>query len=261
MWYWIVTITAWNARLCFSLPWRKVWFMPCWRANGHFVERRGRRIALVHQCQYQCQFTKQKRHSYLGWQWKQGLSQAAWIGASRRRGFGPGLWLSVVTLWSRIQGHACRLYRWRHRQGIDQLAECIDKIKNNPEDCRILLSAWNPTALLERALPPCHLLAQFYVNTQRNELSCHMYQRSADTDMGLGVPFNIASYPCWRIWWYKWWDGNRESWCIHWEMPTFTSTKSSRCKNSSNKRQGHFPRFRSTPTRRIITIWLSRMAV
>ena len=96
-------------------------------------------------------------------------------------------------------------FQWRHfgaeyvdmhadytGQGVDQLAECIDKIKNNPEDRRILLSAWNPTALKDMALPPCHLLCQFYVDTTRNELSCHMYQRSAD--MGLGVPFNIASY-------------------------------------------------------------------
>lgn len=96
-------------------------------------------------------------------------------------------------------------FQWRHfgadytdmhadytGQGVDQLAECIDKIKNNPEDRRILMSAWNPAALDEMALPPCHLLCQFYVDTTRNEVSCHMYQRSAD--MGLGVPFNIASY-------------------------------------------------------------------
>jgi len=96
-------------------------------------------------------------------------------------------------------------FQWRHfgaeykdmhtdytGQGVDQLAQCIDKIKNNPEDRRILMSAWNPSALDEMALPPCHLLCQFYVDTNSNEVSCHMYQRSAD--MGLGVPFNIASY-------------------------------------------------------------------
>ena len=96
-------------------------------------------------------------------------------------------------------------FQWRHfgaeykdmhtdytGQGVDQLAQCIDKIKNNPEDRRILMSAWNPSALDEMALPPCHLLCQFYVDTAKNEVSCHMYQRSAD--MGLGVPFNIASY-------------------------------------------------------------------
>ena len=96
-------------------------------------------------------------------------------------------------------------FQWRHfgaeykdmhtdytGQGVDQLADCIDKIKNNPEDRRIILSAWNPSALSEMALPPCHMMCQFYVDTDKNEVSCHMYQRSAD--MGLGVPFNIASY-------------------------------------------------------------------
>ena len=73
---------------------------------------------------------------------------------------------------------------------MDQLAEVIDKLKNNPTDRRILMTAWNPAALREMALPPCHMFAQFYV--ARGELSCLMYQRSCD--MGLGVPFNIASY-------------------------------------------------------------------
>ena len=77
-------------------------------------------------------------------------------------------------------------------EGIDQLAACIDKIKNNPEDRRIIMSAWNPADLDFMALPPCHMFCQFYVDTKSNELSCIMYQRSAD--MGLGVPFNIASY-------------------------------------------------------------------
>jgi dihydrofolate reductase/thymidylate synthase len=66
----------------------------------------------------------------------------------------------------------------------------VHKLKNNPTDRRILMSAWNPAALSEMALPPCHMFAQFYV--ARGELSCLMYQRSCD--MGLGVPFNIASY-------------------------------------------------------------------
>ncbi len=96
-------------------------------------------------------------------------------------------------------------FQWRHfgaeykdmhtdytGQGVDQLMECIQKIKNDPEDRRIILSAWNPQALSDMALPPCHMMCQFYVDTNKNELSCHMYQRSAD--MGLGVPFNIASY-------------------------------------------------------------------
>ena len=74
--------------------------------------------------------------------------------------------------------------------GTDQLAEVIHRIRTNPNDRRIILSAWNPAALKEMALPPCHMFAQFYV--ANGELSCAMYQRSGD--MGLGVPFNIASY-------------------------------------------------------------------
>lgn len=79
-------------------------------------------------------------------------------------------------------------YSW---QGVDQLQRCIDMIKSNPYDRRIILSAWNPMDLYEMALPPCHMMCQFYVAND-DELSCQMYQRSAD--MGLGVPFNIASY-------------------------------------------------------------------
>ncbi|KAL2498392.1 Bifunctional dihydrofolate reductase-thymidylate synthase 1 [Abeliophyllum distichum] len=94
-------------------------------------------------------------------------------------------------------------FQWRHfgarytnmhadytGQGFDQLLDAIDKIKNKPDDRRIILSAWNPSDLKLMALPPCHMFAQFYV--ANGELSCQMYQRSAD--MGLGVPFNIASY-------------------------------------------------------------------
>ncbi|KAJ4824559.1 hypothetical protein Tsubulata_033790 [Turnera subulata] len=94
-------------------------------------------------------------------------------------------------------------FQWRHfgakytnmhadytGQGFDQLAEVIDKIKNRPDDRRIILTSWNPSDLQLMALPPCHMFAQFYV--ANGELSCQMYQRSAD--MGLGVPFNIASY-------------------------------------------------------------------
>jgi dihydrofolate reductase/thymidylate synthase len=94
-------------------------------------------------------------------------------------------------------------FQWRHfgakyvdmhtdytGQGVDQLAECIKKIKEDPTDRRILLSAWNPADLSQMALPPCHMFCQFYV--ANGELSCLMYQRSCD--MGLGVPFNIASY-------------------------------------------------------------------
>jgi dihydrofolate reductase/thymidylate synthase len=75
-------------------------------------------------------------------------------------------------------------------KGVDQLRDCIHKIKNSPEDRRIIMTAWNPSDLDKMALPPCHMFCQFYV--ANGELSCQMYQRSAD--MGLGVPFNIASY-------------------------------------------------------------------
>ncbi|EDW87468.1 thymidylate synthase [Drosophila yakuba] len=96
-------------------------------------------------------------------------------------------------------------FQWRHfgaeyatcdddysGKGIDQLRQVIDTIKNNPSDRRIIMSAWNPLDIPKMALPPCHCLAQFYVSQTRGELSCQLYQRSAD--MGLGVPFNIASY-------------------------------------------------------------------
>lgn len=90
------------------------------------------------------------------------------------------------------------------------MASVIDKLKNKPYDRRIILSAWNPADLSKMALPPCHMFAQFYVSYPRAQkgdtktdssseeqkpkghLHCQLYQRSCD--MGLGVPFNIASY-------------------------------------------------------------------
>ena len=75
-------------------------------------------------------------------------------------------------------------------QGHDQLAEVINTIKTNPNSRRIIMSAWNPCDLGLMALPPCHTMCQFFVCD--GELSCQLYQRSGD--MGLGVPFNIASY-------------------------------------------------------------------
>jgi thymidylate synthase len=98
-----------------------------------------------------------------------------------------------------IYGH-----QWRHfnadyvdnhtdysGKGIDQINNVIYLLNNDPMSRRILLSAWNPCQIKEMNLPPCHIMAQFSVSTEK-ELSCQMYQRSAD--IGLGLPFNIASY-------------------------------------------------------------------
>ena len=76
------------------------------------------------------------------------------------------------------------------KKGIDQIEYVINQIKNNPWSRRILCSAWNPCDLDKMALPPCHIMFQFYV--EGGKLSCQMYQRSAD--LFLGLPFNIASY-------------------------------------------------------------------
>ncbi len=86
-------------------------------------------------------------------------------------------------------------FQWRFWQDpdggvVDQISQAIDMIKNNPNSRRILVSAWNVGQIDQMALPPCHLLFQFYVAQGR--LSCQLYQRSAD--VFLGVPFNIASY-------------------------------------------------------------------
>lgn len=86
-------------------------------------------------------------------------------------------------------------YQWRSWPAsdggvIDQIAEVVDTIRKNPDSRRMIVSAWNVAEIGDMALPPCHVLFQFYVAEGR--LSCQLYQRSADTF--LGVPFNIASY-------------------------------------------------------------------
>lgn len=86
-------------------------------------------------------------------------------------------------------------YQWRSwpspdGQHLDQIAQVIDSIRNNPESRRHIVSAWNVASIDDMALPPCHILFQFYV--AKGKLSCQLYQRSAD--FFLGVPFNIASY-------------------------------------------------------------------
>lgn len=90
----------------------------------------------------------------------------------------------------RIYGVQWRSWQTADGRKIDQLAEAIRKIKDHPEDRRIIVSAWNPGELDAMALPPCHILFHFF--TSGNKLSLLMYQRSCD--MFLGVPFNIASY-------------------------------------------------------------------
>jgi thymidylate synthase len=79
--------------------------------------------------------------------------------------------------------------QWTDWNGINQVHQVIDKVKNDPDDRRIIISGWNVGELDKMALPPCHVLYQFYVENGR--LSCKLYQRSAD--IFLGVPFNIAS--------------------------------------------------------------------
>lgn len=99
--------------------------------------------------------------------------------------------------WADEQGNLGRVYgaQWRDWRGaggapVDQIAEVVEQIKTNPQSRRLIVNAWNAAEVDEMALPPCHVLFQFYVN--QGELSCQLYQRSAD--LFLGVPFNIASY-------------------------------------------------------------------
>ena len=122
-----------------------------------------------------------------------------WDGNSSRQ------YLDSIGLKHREEGDLGPVYgfQWRHfgakyktmydnysNQGIDQLKNVINTLQRDPNNRRIIMSAWNPVDLSKMALPPCHILSQFYV--YNNRLNLQMYQRSAD--MGLGVPFNIASY-------------------------------------------------------------------
>ena len=99
--------------------------------------------------------------------------------------------------WADKEGDLGRVYgaQWRDWRGqsdahVDQIENAIAQIKSTPQSRRLIVSAWNPAEIDKMALPPCHVLFQFYV--QDGELSCQLYQRSAD--LFLGVPFNIASY-------------------------------------------------------------------
>lgn len=105
--------------------------------------------------------------------------------------------VSIWDEWADEKGDLGPVYgaqwrKWPGRNGgtIDQISEALKLIRENPDSRRIIVSAWNPTDLDAMALPPCHLLFQFYV--AQGKLSCQLYQRSCD--IFLGVPFNIASY-------------------------------------------------------------------
>ncbi|MBY0369225.1 thymidylate synthase [bacterium] len=117
--------------------------------------------------------------------------------------------VSIWDEWADAEGELGPVYgyQWRHwgekhpklpeqgearmERGIDQIAALVDGIRKNPYSRRHIVSAWNVADLPHMALPPCHVLFQFYVHTD-GRLSCQLYQRSAD--IFLGVPFNIASY-------------------------------------------------------------------
>ena len=96
--------------------------------------------------------------------------------------------------WADENGELGPVYgsQWRNwnGEGIDQIAQVIETLKKNPNDRRMIVSAWNVGKIAQMHLPPCHMMFQFYV--ANNKLSCMLYQRSGD--MFLGVPFNIASY-------------------------------------------------------------------
>jgi thymidylate synthase len=99
--------------------------------------------------------------------------------------------------WANEDGNLGRVYgaQWRDWRGengvrVDQIDKVISEMKRNPQSRRLIVNAWNAAEIDKMALPPCHVLFQFYV--QNGELSCQLYQRSAD--LFLGVPFNIASY-------------------------------------------------------------------
>ena len=105
--------------------------------------------------------------------------------------------VSIWDEWADENGDLGRVYgaQWRDWRGangvrVDQIENVIAQIRTNPFSRRLIVSAWNPAEIETMALPPCHVLFQFYVSD--GELSCQLYQRSAD--LFLGVPFNIASY-------------------------------------------------------------------
>jgi thymidylate synthase len=120
--------------------------------------------------------------------WSDNATASYWVGKRLQRHAGD-LGRVYGVQWRRWRAPLVRINKVV-LQNCDQLLTLIDGIKNDPYSRRHIISAWNPGELDLMALPPCHMMAQFYVND--GKLSCQMYQRSAD--MFLGVPFNIASY-------------------------------------------------------------------
>ncbi|MFY8211083.1 MAG: thymidylate synthase [Candidatus Nanopelagicus sp.] len=142
--------------------------------------------------------------------WKACVGELIWFleGSSDERRLAEithGTREGVTTIWTpnalapywkpkaKFEGDLGRVYgvQWRDFSGVDQLTKLIEGLKQDPNGRRHILSAWNVAELDQMALPPCHVMSQFYVNKNK-ELSCHMYQRSVD--VFLGLPFNIASY-------------------------------------------------------------------
>lgn len=142
--------------------------------------------------------------------WKSVVSELLWFieGSGNERRLAEILYgragSNLNTIWTgnaeadywkfqaKFPGDLGRVYgvQWRDWGGVDQLTKLVEGIKNDPNGRRHILSAWNVDELDQMALPPCHVLSQFYVS--KGKLSCHMYQRSVD--VFLGLPFNIASY-------------------------------------------------------------------
>jgi len=100
--------------------------------------------------------------------------------------------VTIWDLWANENGDLGPIYgkQWVDWNGINQVANVIDKLRNNPNDRRLIISAWNVGELDQMALPPCHYAFQFYV--ANGKLSCMLNQRSCDT--AIGIPFNIVQY-------------------------------------------------------------------
>jgi thymidylate synthase len=141
--------------------------------------------------------------------WKSVVGELLWMlsGSTNAKELKDKFGVSIWDEWAKPEGQLGPVYgaQWRRWQGnltyadciiphereeIDQIANVIEEIKDNPNSRRLIVSAWNPADIPDMALPPCHAFFQFYV--RNNKLSCKLTQRSADAF--LGVPFNIASY-------------------------------------------------------------------